>query len=584
MKYFYYIIVFFSFSYIGLSQNLPAERRVNWNEGINQHQFIYPTNEINFVSAGGIGDGITANDTAISNLLNSIGATGAIIYFPAGEYFFESTINLKSNVVLRGESSSNTTLKFNLQGANNLIQASGNQTSIESNFVLSTSKDNYTIQVENASLFSVNDYLRISDNDSDKITSSWATGSTGQIVKIQNITGNTLILTSALRRDYIIANIPKVTKINPIKNVGVENLTINRTDATTTQTTHIEFNYAANCKVNCIKSYNSNFAHISFSYSTNCKVEGSYFQDAFAYGGNGQGYGVVLQYASGECLIYNNIFKHLRHSMLFQAGANGDVVSYNYSIDPYWTETISNAAGDLVLHGNYPYCNLLEGNIVQNIVIDNSHGINGPYNTFLRNRGELYGIFMNSGAGNSQNFISNEVTNTGLFLGLYTITGTDNFQYGNNVKGTIYAVGTTQPTDNSLYLSASLPYYATNSFWPPIGIISNYNTYSIESKSRYNASNLIQCDANLLSDEFVEVENDGFVLFPNPVSNTLSIKGIKKYDTLTVVDILGKVYKTAIATEDVSTSISVEDLKSGFYFIIVTEGTIYQKTLKFIKK
>jgi hypothetical protein len=50
----------------------------------------------------------------------------------------------------------------------------------------------------------------------------------------------------------------------------------------------------------------------------------------------------------------------------------------------------------MVLHGNYPFANLFEGNINQNTVIDNSHGKNGPYNTFFRNRSELWGVVMNN--------------------------------------------------------------------------------------------------------------------------------------------------------------------------------------------
>jgi hypothetical protein len=95
-------------------------------------------------------------------------------------------------------------------------------------------------------------------------------------------------------------------------------------------------------------------------------------------GGGGKGYGIMVQNTSGDCLIENNIFRHLRHSMILQAGSNGNVFGYNYSIDPYWTEVSlpSNAAGDIVLHGNYVYANLFEGNLGQQIVIDDSHGIN----------------------------------------------------------------------------------------------------------------------------------------------------------------------------------------------------------------
>lgn len=118
--------------------------------------------------------------------------------------------------------------------------------------------------------------------------------------------------------------------------------------------------------------------------SNNILVNNCYFTRGYGYGGGGRAYGTVLQFTSGNCLIFNNIFEHLRHSVLLQAGVNGNVISYNYSFDPYWEEALypSDFGGDLVCHGNFVFANLFEGNICSKMSIDNSHGINGPYNTF----------------------------------------------------------------------------------------------------------------------------------------------------------------------------------------------------------
>src|SRR5690606_35679977 len=155
-------------------------------------------------------------------------------------------------------------------------------------------------------------------------------------------------------------------------------------------------------------------------------------KDGFSYGSGGKAYGVCLQFGTGDCIVENNYFNHLRHSILMQAGVNGNAIGYNYSVDPYWTDVSlpANSAGDIVFHGNYPYMNLVEGNNCQHIVIDDSHGKNGPYNTLLRNRSDLYGLFMNSNpATDSVNFIGNEVTNTGFLLGLYILSGNGHFTF-----------------------------------------------------------------------------------------------------------------------------------------------------------
>ncbi len=41
-----------------------------------------------------------------------------------------------------------------------------------------------------------------------------------------------------------------------------------------------------------------------------------------------EAYGTMLHFTTGECLIENNIFEHLRHSTIVQAGANGNVFGY----------------------------------------------------------------------------------------------------------------------------------------------------------------------------------------------------------------------------------------------------------------
>ncbi len=48
-----------------------------------------------------------------------------------------------------------------------------------------------------------------------------------------------------------------------------------------------------------------------------------------------------VQYKSGRCRVEDNIFQMLRHAMLLQAGANGNVCGYNYSRENYWNNSES---------------------------------------------------------------------------------------------------------------------------------------------------------------------------------------------------------------------------------------------------
>ena len=69
--------------------------------------------------------------------------------------------------------------------------------------------------------------------------------------------------------------------------------------------------------------------------------------------------------------------------MLVQAGANCNVFSYNYSLEPYQSPPLF--MSDISIHGNYPYANLFEENKVFAILADDYHGDNGPYNAIVRN-------------------------------------------------------------------------------------------------------------------------------------------------------------------------------------------------------
>jgi hypothetical protein len=388
-------------------------------------------------------------------------------------------------------------------------------------------KGNKTLIVASTANFNVGDYIRIKEDGNTLTTSVWAFDYLYQMAKIAAISGNTITIEKPLRLTFNAALNPKIIKIDPVQKVGIENISIQRLDSSASQTSIISFKNAANCWIKGVQSYKSNFAHFLLVSSIHCTLEGNYIHDAFGYGENGQGYGVVMQFGASENLVYNNIAKHLRHSFLLQAAANGNVIAYNYSLDPFWVQPSlpSNSAGDIVLHGNYVFTNLIEGNICQNIIIDNSHGINGPYNTFFRNRAELFGIIMNDSSGSKMNFVGNEVTNSTFLYGNYLLTGS-NFQYGNNIKSSIIPTGTISLPENTLI---GIPY---NSF---IGIPNVLNVGTNDAKTRWSNSGsktvnngIFYCrtDTSDLINTITNKNNSisKFSIYPNPSDGKCKIE------------------------------------------------------------
>lgn len=484
-----YLVLLFQFCF---AQTPSKEFTTSWNSIANASK-ISQTNVINVKRLGADPTGQEPADKYVQVALENSKQTGAVVYFPAGTYLLTQSIRLSSNQYLAGDGSSKTTLRFDLNGSGHLIYSRG-QTFAQWTSVKTSAFKNDQVLYSDNSYLQPGDLIRIKVDDNDRITSDWAKGTVGQIVKVTSVSDDKIELGSPLRLDLNTAEHPEIIKIVPEKNIGVINMRIVRNDATAGQTDNIHFEYTQNALVSGVHSDSCNFAHVNNVYSLSNRVEGSYFSNAFNYGNGGKAYGVVLSFTSGECMVENNIFRKLRHSILFQAGPSGNIVGYNYSYEPYWTGVFTPAdfAGDVVFHGNYPFLNLIEGNIVQNIVIDNSHGINGPGNTFLRNRAENAGIFMNcSPASDNQVFIGNEITGTGNSTngyvpfprGLYSLCGDGHYQYGNSVHGKMLP-DMVNSMVNSLYFQQPPP-FITGAF-PAVGYPQKEGVHKIPAYTRSN--------------------------------------------------------------------------------------------------
>ncbi|NOQ72119.1 MAG: T9SS type A sorting domain-containing protein [Crocinitomix sp.] len=555
------------------AQVLPAERAVDWSIAGLKNEIPTPNVIIDFVEAGGVGDGEFVNNSVMGAIIADHVGDTVQVNFPNGVFYFNATIQIPSNFILNGLGADSTLLEFDLGGTNtHMINVAGSVSPAASSPVVgSINKGETSIEVVAVDSFLVGDWVRIRDYDLDNVSNDWGEYNTGQILKIAAIRGEEIEFESPFRRNYDAVDEPYISRMNMKENVMVQNLKLKRLDVADGSSSSIHFIYAANCLVKCIESELTNYAHVRIDFSSNIEVRGSYFYDGHGYGGGGKAYGVVCQLTTGECLVQDNVFEHLRHSMLLQAGANGNVYGYNYSKDPFWEVFPNNAAGDAVLHGNYVYANLFEGNIVQNIVVDNSHGINGPYNTFFRNRAELYGIFMNnSPASDSQNFIGNEIPNEGFLLGLYGFEGVDHFKYGNNHRGENKPEDTDDLTDESYYLDGPLPYFEFYSSWPPIGYPNELEDYNNEAYNNLASGYAIQCD-NLYADVSVaelSVEDAQLHVYPNPSAGVITVRNSLNSDLgpIEIYDLIGNlVWQKEI--KDNSAIINLDQFENGIYFI-----------------
>ncbi|MEL7531259.1 MAG: glycosyl hydrolase family 28-related protein [Bacteroidota bacterium] len=538
-------------------------------------------------SAGGIPDGKTPNDALIQELLQQNADRPFVLYFPAGTYHFTQAIELPSQCIVRGQSADSTILQFELSEEDHLLKLQGTPQHNASLLSTDASKGDTYIRIREPENFQAGDYIKIFEQDSALISSSWAQHSTGQLLQIKSILKDSLFLSQALRRDFSLKNDAKIISFTPKTQIGIEQLQIVRLDTTTSQTSNIFFNYAANCWLSCVKSRFCNFAHVELNHSLQIEIKGSHFEQAHDYGNGGKGYGIMLHFATGSSLIYDNSFTRLRHALILQAGANGNVIAYNYSSDPYWTDVSLpfDAAGDLVLHGNYPYANLLEGNVVQNIVIDNSHGSNGPHNTFFRNRAELYGLFMNQDASTGgQNFLGNEITNTGLFLGNYILSGEEHFELANNIRGELMPLGTPPLNEKSLFLLHEGVLLEGPSQLPLIGPPNEINFYELAAQKRMQAGLSTACSAPILTTSLASADKTvaNYYLIADAEASELSVH--RRYDSKPITHISLYSLEGKLLQHLPGSTLSTDALSQGLYIVQVYHQHEVLSSLKWRKK
>jgi hypothetical protein len=506
-------------------------RTTNWNEAGYRGAKPLFTQTVNIMTKGGNTSG-GPNNAALASAISALGGRAGVIYFPAGVYTFTASVTLnRDSILFLGDGHGVTRLQFNMNGTlNHCINIVGTEVNADtSSFTTPCVRDSSRASVINASKFKAGDWVYLQCNDSAYMASTWAYRSLGQVMQVKTVNGNQLTFYSPFRFNYVKKLRPVIKRMLPRKVIGFECLALKRMDPTTFQTSLLAFDRAVQCWAHGIEGDSTNYAHMEFNRSSSISVTNSWFHHAHGYGGSGQGYGLVFQYSAGEILAENNVFEHLRHSMLFQAGANGNVAAYNYSFDPFWVQGFfpPNSAGDIVFHGNFPFLNLVEGNIHQNGIVDNSHGINGPYNTFFRNRMELYGFVMNSGAGDTLQFIANEITNTTQLMGNYSITGGGHLLAANLVKGVSTPANSASQGLASLYLSGQerpACFNAATNNWPMFGELQKYNTGFNAAYERVQRNVRAECDCSFsIPTGLPTHESNKVLLFPNPSGGAVKL-------------------------------------------------------------
>jgi len=482
-----------------------AARLIDWTKAGVEGGIVTYATTVNFLTAGGDASGNSNNSPLLQSLLDGL-SEDTVISFPAGTYRFDRRILLNEGsgknlpgVIIRGAGTRLTKFLFNDPNTDGVglfnvtgfakgspISITGGLTKGSSSLTLSTvggvaAGDWIYIEQDNdftamATTRSISDYLETIDN-----SSGWAKRTVGQVVRVTAVNGASLTLDRPLHLDFTWSN-PTVTVAQMVSGIGFEDFTIEDT-AGAAKRMNFNFVRSVNSWVKQVHSIMAVRYHLRTELSANLTIRDSFFDDAYRHDGGGHGYGTLIGGATTHCLIENNVYRRLRHAMIWKEGANGNVFGYNYSFDGI--QDGSTVAKDISGHGHYAFGNLIEGNIAEFIHVSDFWGPIGPNNVFLRNRTTKERILIEDRTMN-QVIVGNELVSPTSPFVVVDATSTGAYIHGNNEGGSLqWRTGEAQTVVNSYFYSAQPSWWDVSAPWPSMGPEFTAGANTIPAKARW---------------------------------------------------------------------------------------------------
>jgi hypothetical protein len=379
-------------------------------------------------SQAGVPGGIPARPTICTTLsagasLASINAaiaacpSGDTVMLNAGTYNLAGGIifNNKSNVTLRGADANQTLLVFTSTGNCQGQPASICETSSDQNYYQQPSNTaNWTagyapgttsITLSSTTNLAIGNPLILDQLDD---TASAPPPSTGiyicetnagdcaldgpsgtsrtnraqlQIVTVTGISGNTVTFSPGLDMpNWRSGQTPGAWwATSPVHSDGIENLSID-SSGSGNQSSVMMFN-CTGCWVKDIRSIQPARSHIWMWNSPHITVRDSYFYGTQSAAQESYG---LEPFPSGDSLFENNIFQKIAAPQTINGPCSGCVISYNYSINNYYTPSSNWQQQSAIDHSVTNFL-LFEGNVGAGYYGDNFHGTH-HFNTLFRNR------------------------------------------------------------------------------------------------------------------------------------------------------------------------------------------------------
>jgi hypothetical protein len=457
-----------------------------------------------WTQCGGTIAAYAGSAAAINSAIAACG-TDQFVLLGSGTFTLTSGINFgnKSNVVLRGSGANSTFLVFSsgasvacddgaslicivssdstywvsgtvynwtagyAQGATQITLSNTTGITTSTILVLNQCDDGYSgstcsgASVDNGNYFNCSDQYDAASGTGCSFNGPDAGNGTAhrfeaelfQVTAVNTSTNVVTLASGLMHPNWNSARTPQAWFFTPIKNSGVEDLSID-SSATNAALYGIQFFNAANVWVSGVRIVDADIAPIAFFDSTHFTAEQNYLYEAQSV----DDFGIHLT-VTGNGLVQNNIIQQITVPIVMDGDDAGTVFAYNFTIDDcagICSDALSNAFRP---HSNGDDFQLYEGNVGTNYDADGDHGTHLS-ETIFRNfftGWESCGTSNGDGGNGSCGSVSEKDFLTNAFLALTyqgryqnvigNVLGTPgyhtDYQYTNTLDNlAIYGIGT----------------------------------------------------------------------------------------------------------------------------------------------
>jgi hypothetical protein len=368
---------------------LASDRAIDWsNAGVGD----IPARAVNCATL--------ASSATVAQINAALSACpgGQTVFLSAGSYTISGSINIPSNVTLRGAGANLTILNATGKNASAVIQMGTGSVSFAPVSITSGAVNGSThIMVANASTILAGKYLAISEqNNSSYVSASgsegncnWCDGgwshtgsyARGQIVAVTAVLGDNVTISPALYGSY--TNQPiAVPFAMSASYAGVEDLQV--VAHNTGYGTNFGLSACAYCWVKGVESNYADGDHVEVYWGYRDEIRDSYFSNAFLHTPGTHDSDLQIALKTSASLIENNIIERTHVAVMLEWGAAGNVLAYNYTMGEFDNGSTNVVIGGVDFHGAHPQFNLIEGNVLTQIDADSVWGTSS-HTTAFRN-------------------------------------------------------------------------------------------------------------------------------------------------------------------------------------------------------